>query len=100
MDTQVSKRRLLMLLKLLRQQTDEEHPLSTAEIIEYFGKQGIVIERRTVVTDIDLLCEAGYDLVTIKGSQNRYFFGTRELELPEVKLLIDAVYASKFITPA
>lgn len=100
MDTQISKRRLLMLLKLLREQTDEEHSLSTAEIIEYFDKQGIVIERRTVVADIELLCEAGYDIVTVRGKQNRFFFGVRELELPEVKLLIDAVYASKFITPA
>ncbi len=44
MDTQISKRRLLMLLKLLREQTDEEHSLSTAEIIEYFDKQGSGIQ--------------------------------------------------------
>lgn len=100
MDAQISKRRLLMLLTLLWQQTDEEHPLSTTEIIEYFEKQGIVTERRTISTDVDLLCEAGFDIVIVKGTQNKYFLGTRELELPEVKLLIDAVYASKFITPS
>ena len=77
MDTQISKRRLLMLLTLLRRQTDEEHPLSTAEIIEYFEKQGIVTERRTISTDVDLLCEAGFDIVTVKGTQNKYFIGIR-----------------------
>lgn len=74
--------------------------MSTAEIIEYFEKQGIATERRTISTDVDLLCEAGFDIVTAKGTQNKYFIGARELELPEVKLLMDAVYASKFITPA
>ncbi|MEG1525322.1 MAG: hypothetical protein RR224_08235 [Clostridia bacterium] len=48
MDAQISKRRLLILLALLRQQTDEEHPLSTAEIIEHLEKQGIVTERLTI----------------------------------------------------
>lgn len=100
MDTQVSKRRLLMLQKLLEQRTDEEHPLSTAEIVEHFESHGILTDRRTVATDIDLLREAGYDIITVKGTQNRYLIGTRAFELPEVKLLIDAVYASKFITPA
>lgn len=98
MDAQISKRRLLMLLKLLQEQTDDEHPLSTAIIVRHFESHGILTDRRTVTTDIDLLREAGYDIITLKGTQNRYFIGTRMFELPEVKLLIDAVYASKFIT--
>lgn len=98
MGNQLSKRRLLMLLKLLYSKTDEDHHLSTAEIVDYFRSQDIVTDRRTVKVDIDLLIDIGHDIVVVKSTQNKFFIGNRLFEVPEVKLLIDAVYASKSIT--
>jgi len=87
-----------MLLKLLYAKTDEDHFLSTADIVDYFRSQDIVIDRRTVKADIDLLIDMGHDIVVVKSTQNKFFIGNRLFEVPEVKLLIDAVYASKSIT--
>lgn len=98
MGNQLSKRRLIMLLKLLYMRTDEDHLLSTVEIVDYFRSQDIVTDRRTVKADIDLLIDMGHDIVVVKSTQNKFFIGNRLFQVPEVKLLIDAVYASKFIT--
>lgn len=95
---QLSKRRLLLLLQLLFEKTDEDNPLSTSAIVAYFQTQGIITDRRTVKADIDLLIDMDYDIIVIKSTQSKFFIGTRPFEVPEVKLLIDAVYASKFIT--
>lgn len=100
MNKQTGKTRLLLLLRLLMEQTDEEHPLSTAEIVEYFRQQGIVTDRRTVKADAELLAEQEYDVVAVRSTQTRFFIGTRTFELPELRLLMDAVSASHFITPA
>lgn len=98
MRNQQSKRRLIMLLKLLYAKTDEDHLLSTAEIVDYFRSKDIVTDRRTVKADMDLLIDMGHDIVVVKSTQNKFFIGNRLFEVPEVKLLIDAVYASKSIT--
>ncbi|NCC87623.1 MAG: WYL domain-containing protein [Clostridia bacterium] len=93
-----TKSKILYLYKLLNEATDEEHPISTTGIIEQLGKIGISVTRKTVASDIDLLCEFGVDVVAIRSSQNMYYVGQRDFELPEVKLLIDAVESSKLIT--
>ncbi len=93
-----SKERLLALIKLLWTQTDEEHPMTTAEIVTYFENQGVSTYRKTVQADIELLIEFGLDIVEIKRTQISYFCATRCFELPELKLLIDAIESSKFIT--
>lgn len=92
------KTRLLYLLRLLYRKTDEQHPITTAEICTYFKEQGVPLDRKTVKTDVDVLIALGYDIVVIHSTQNLYFAGTRMFELPELKLLIDAVESSKFIT--
>lgn len=93
-----SKERLLKLLQLLYMQTDEEHPMTTSEIVAYFENQGVPTYRKTIQADIDLLIEFGLDIVEVKSTQTSYFCATRCFELPELKLLIDAVASSKFIT--
>lgn len=98
MEKQIGKTRLLLFLKLLLEQSDEEHPISTTDIIAYFQKKNIVTDRRTVKADADLLFELGYDVIIVRGAQNMYFIGSRTFELPEIRLLMDAVCASKFIT--
>ncbi len=94
-----SKARLLYILKLLMQYSDEEHPLTTADLISMLSDQyGIPTHRITLKTDIETLQDFGIDIVVISSSQNKYYIASRQFEIPELKLLIDAVESSKFIT--
>lgn len=94
-----AKPRILYLQKILLERTDEEHPLSTTQLIEILNNEyGISAHRTTVTKDIASLQEFGLDIVTIHSTQSKYFIGSRKFELPELKLLIDAVESSKFIT--
>lgn len=93
------KPRIMCLLKLLERYTDEEHQLTTSELSELLDKEyGIEVHRITFKKDIESLQAMGYDIVETRSSQNKYFLGSRDFELPELKLLIDAVESSKFIT--
>lgn len=95
----LNKSRPLYLLRVLEEYTDENHPLTTNELVELLQeKYGFTTHRTTIPSDIKLLTEYGYDIITVKSSQNKYYIGSRRFELPELKLLIDAVQSSKFIT--
>ena len=93
------KLKLLYIIKLLSECTDENHPVSTADIIAYLESNGIHSERKSIYDDIDKLCQFGYDVISV---QNRlgggYYLASREFELAELKLLVDAVQSSRFIT--
>lgn len=94
-----NKSRVLFLYMLLNEMSDEEHPLSTVEIIKLLKeKYDVEVHRTTLSRDIGVLEQCGADIVTINTTQNKYFIGSRLFELPELKLLIDAVESSKFIT--
>lgn len=95
---QRNKPRILYILKLLYENTDEDNPVSTVDIIHYLSEFGISAHRKTISLDIEILQDFGIDVVVIKSTQNKYFIGDRRFELPELKLLIDAVESSKFIT--
>ncbi len=93
------KMRMLRILELLRNETDERHPISTAEIERTLkARWGLDTYRITIQKDIAALCAAGYEVETIRSRQNKYYMSSRLFELPELKLLIDAVESSKFIT--
>ena len=93
------KMRMLRILELLRNETDERHPISTAEIERTLrDRWGLEAYRITIQKDIAALCAAGYEIETIRSTQNKYYLSGRLFELPELKLLIDAVESSKFIT--
>ena len=93
------KMRMLRILELLRNETDERHPLSTAQIETILRERwGLEAYRITIQKDIAALCAAGYEIETIRSTQNKYYFSGRLFELPELKLLVDAVESSKFIT--
>lgn len=92
------KRRLLLVQKLLYENTDEQHPLTTFEILDYLESQGIVTNRKTLKGDIDLMVDCGMDIITIQSNPNRYYWGARIFEKAELKLLVDAVSSSRFIT--
>ena len=93
-----SQQALLLLWQYLHQHTDEQHPVSVTDILAFWQQHGIQAGRKSVYTDIELLQYAGMDIVCVKSSQNKYFVGQRLFELPELKLLVDAVESSRFIT--
>ena len=93
-----SQQALLLLRQYLHQHTDEQHPVSDTDILAFWQQHGIQAGRKSVYTDIELLQNVGMDIVCVKSSQNKYFVGQRLFELPELKLLVDAVESSRFIT--
>ncbi len=95
----VNKNRALYIFKYLWDHTDEEHPATTADIIAYLASMGISTTRKTVAEDAAELQNSGFDVVCNRNRQNEYFIGTRHLELAELKLLVDAVQAARFISP-
>ena len=98
MNGSMTKKRLLLLLELLYKKSDEANPISTLEIMEFLAGYDIKIDRKTLKSDIALLLDMDYDIVTVKSSPNKYFWGDRTFEIPELKMLIDAVSSSRFIT--
>lgn len=94
------KNRLLHILKFLHRNTDDNHYATANEIVEHLQTLGTDVNRRTVINDISLLSEYGIDIVETKSTQNRYQIASRIFELSELKLLVDAVQSSRFITEA
>lgn len=92
------KLKILYLLQIFMEQTDEEHPISMPQIISSLEKQGIAAERKSIYDDIEALRLFGYDICTVRAKNTGYFIGSRDFELPELKLLVDSVQSSKFIT--
>ena len=93
------KVKLLKLMELLRRRTDEQHPMTTSEICAAMDEMGIPCDRRIIKQDVDNLNELGYEvMVTMVGHEKAYFVEDRSFSLPELKILMDAVHASSFIT--
>ncbi len=94
------KIKLLKLVDLLRQETDEQHPLTTSEICKRLTEMGIPCDRRTLSKDIDLLnANDMVDIIVTKvGKQKAYYTEDRPFSVPELKILVDAVQAASFIT--
>lgn len=88
----------MYVLQYLWQNTDDEHSATTSDIVNSASKSGIAINRHSVPVIIEQLQHLGYDIIVIAGSPNKYFIGAREFELPELKLLIDAIESSRFIS--
>ena len=93
------KLKLLYIIKILEEKTDESHALNTSEIIAELEKHEIAAERKSIYNDMHELCNFGYDIIHNKTKENGgYYLGSRNFEIAELKLLVDAVQASKFIT--
>lgn len=93
------KQKILYILKYLKEKSDEEHPVSTQEIIDYLMQQDILADRKTIYSDIAELTDFGYDIEYKKArSDGGYYLTEQEFELPELKLLVDLVQSAKFIT--
>ena len=92
------KLKLLYIARFLMEQTDEEHPAAVREIIDYLARQGIPAERKAVYDDLELLESFGMDIVRVRGRTFGLYLGSRSFELPELKMLVDVVQASPFLT--
>lgn len=93
------KLKLLYIVKILSELTDEEHCLSTKELIEELEKYDIKAERKSIYNDINQLIDFGYDIILSKSKTNGgYYMAGRDFELAELKLLVEVVQSSKFIT--
>lgn len=90
--------RTLLVFKYLWDNTDIEHPATIKNIIEYLSQNGYNATRKTVTSDINDLISFGVDIDCKRSTQNQYFLDVRVFELAEVKLLVDAVQSSRFIT--
>lgn len=92
------KTKLLHLCHILLRQTDEDHPITVAQMIEALAKADIKAERKSIYDDLEALSQFGLDIQCRKGKTPGWFVGERDFELPELKLLMDAVQSSRFIT--
>lgn len=97
-DKNAVKARLVILLKMFYELTDEEHPMTGSEIMDYLEEHDVPANEKTLRGDIQLLQYLGLDIVKVISRPNYYFWGDRQFEMPELKLLIDAVASSRFIT--
>ena len=91
--------KLMLLWDLLRQNTDEEHPLSTNQIIYKLEELGISVERKTLYEDIRILQANGYEIMCARDRANRYYVEDRHFDVPELRILLDCVQSATFITP-
>ena len=89
--------RALYVLKYLWEHTDEEHPITLAKIQTHLSEQGIEAISKTIDGDITALQDLGFDIIRNRSTQYQYFFASRYFSSLELKLMIDAVQAAKFI---
>ncbi len=92
------KQKLLYIIDYLKEKTDEMHLVSTPQLIEHLAQNDIAAERKSIYDDIETLQEYGYDIIREAGPRGGYKLASREFELAEVKLMVDLVQSSKFIT--
>ncbi|WP_405345625.1 helix-turn-helix transcriptional regulator [Ruminococcus sp.] len=93
------KQKLLYIMKFFMEKTDDDYGVTVADIIEYLDSYEIVAERKSIYNDIECLRDFGMDIVKTKvGKISLFSLVSREFTLEEIKLLIDAVQSSKFIT--
>ena len=94
-----SKLKLLKIWEILQQESDEKHPISTNQMIERLAEDGIFCDRRTLYKDIAALNSFGYEVICRRGQHsNSYYVEDRSFDMPELRILIDAVQAASFIT--
>lgn len=94
MSTIRNKQRLIHLYRYLLKETDDEHQVTTNDLVQYLKQEDANASRKTVKDDIEVLIEEGVDVVTTKSYFNSYFIGGRAFEVQEIKLLTDGIAAN------
>ena len=93
------KLKIFYILDYLQRNSHQNHPVRASELLSMLDRQhNIVCDRKTVYSDIAALIDYGVDIVSIPGKNGGYYIASRNFELPELKLLIDAVQSSRFLT--
>ena len=93
------KLKMLYLVKIFSEETDDNHALTMPEIIEKLAACGVNADRKTLYQDFEELRNFGIDIIAEhEGRSHYYYLGSRDFELPELKLLVDSVQSAKFIT--
>jgi predicted DNA-binding transcriptional regulator YafY len=98
MDDFPKRARILLLLKYLTEQTDEQHPKKMAEILDHLEQAGAGAERKAVYADIAILRDLGYDVIMTNERTGGYFLGQRSLEVAEAEICAGAISAARFMT--
>lgn len=96
--SQNQKLKLLYLAKILHEKTDENHMLTVSELIEGLRLYDISAERKSIYDDLETLKLFGLDIESVRSKGTGYYLASKVFELPELKLLVDSVQSSKFIT--
>lgn len=92
------KLKLLYLLKMLNEKTDENNTMTINDMIAELDRYGISAERKSIYDDLEALRHYGIDIAMRKTKTTDYYVANRVFELPELKLLVDAIQCSKFVT--
>ncbi len=92
------KLKIIYIMQILLQKTDEQHTITVQELIRELALHGISAERKSIYDDLENLRTFGLDICSTKTNTTNYFIANRDFELPELKLLVDSVQASQFIT--
>ena len=93
------KLKLVYLMKILLEKTDETHSITMSEIIDALQAYGIGAERKSLYDDLETLRVYGMDIIGTQEDRKYYYHvGNRQFELAELKLLVDSVQSAKFIT--
>ena len=92
------KLKLLYLMRYLLQSSDEAHPVSIQQMTDALAAHDVKAERKSLYDDLEALRLFGLDIVQTKSRTTGYYIGARSFEVPELKLLVDSVQSSKFIT--
>ncbi len=93
------KQKMLYLVKIFSEETDDNHYITMPEIIQKLAAYGVNADRKTLYQDFEELRRFGLDIISEKDGRNYYYYlGSRDFELPELKLLVDSVQSAKFIT--
>jgi len=96
--TSNQRAKLLYLMKILLDKSDAANPLTMNDLIAALAAYGIQAERKSIYSDLEILRQFGLDIETQRSKATSYYIANRQFELPELKLLVDAVQSSRFIT--
>jgi len=93
------KLKIVYVMEYLLRHSDEQHPVSVQQLITHLEQHGIAAERKSIYADVEALRDFGLDIIQTQSGRNHgYYVASRDFELPELKLLVDSVQSSKFIT--
>ncbi|MBQ8062513.1 MAG: WYL domain-containing protein [Clostridia bacterium] len=93
-----SKLKTLYLCDILREKTDEDHPMSAADICKELDDRGVRAERKSIYANLEVLRQYNLDVVKTSTPKKGFFLGDREFQPVELRLISDAIQSASFIS--